>query len=273
MEKNYTQNKIERVVRDGYGLSLEGVLSQSFEIYKRTILPGVVATFLYVVVMGIGAFFMFEAVYGMGFTDMMKVAQSNPAALETTLGAVQTSSMLFYSIVMAFLIALVTPLLSGLYMVSYKNKYETEGSVSDLFVYYRQPYFLNIFIFSFFFGLIIQLINFFLEQAIPGFGGILGFILQIFLNVSLVLTIPFIVFGKLSWVEAFQASFKVTFKNWFFLFFILLISAIIAFIGVILCGIGFLFSYPFLYTSTFILYDEIIGFSETNDEISQIGGA
>jgi len=273
MENNFTRNKIEQVVRNGYGLSLEGILSQSFEIYKRTILPGIIATFLYVAAMGTGALLMFETIYGMSLTEMIKAAQSNPAALETTLGSVQTSSMLIYSAVMAFLMALITPLLSGLYKVSYKNKYETEGSVSDLFAYYCQPYFFNIFIFSFLFGLVVQMLNFFLSQAIPVFGGLIGFLIQIFLGVSLILTIPFIIFGKLSWIEAFQASFKVTFKNWFFLFFILLISGIIAFIGVILCGIGFLFSYPFLYTSTFILYDEIIGFPGANDEISQIGGA
>ncbi len=272
MEKNFTQNKIEQVVRDGYGLSLEGVLSQSFEIYKRAILPGVVATFLYILAMGFVGLFMFESLYGMSLTDMIKVGQNNPSALEATFGAVETSSMLVYSVVMALMMALIAPLLSGLYKVSYKNKYESEGSVADLFSYYRQPYFLNIFIFSFLFGLILQLLNFSLEQALPLFGGMIGILIQIFLSVSLILTIPFIVFGKLSWIEAFQASFKVTFKNWFFLFFILLISSIIAFVGIVLCGIGFLFSYPFLFTSTFVLYDEIIGFNNHPDEISKIGG-
>jgi hypothetical protein len=270
MEKNFTKNKIEQVVRDGYGLSLEGVLSESFEIYKRTILPGIVATLLYLIAMGFGGFSMFETLYGMSLMEMVRTAENNPAVLETDINSVQVSSMLIYSIVMALIIGLITPLLSGLYKVSYKNKYETEGSVADLFSYYRQPYFFNIFIFSFLFGLISQLLSLFLGQAVPFFGGILAFAIQVFLGVSLILAIPFMIFAKFSWAEAAAASFKVTFKNWFFLFFILLISGIIAFIGVILCGIGFLFSYPFLYTSTFILYDEIIGFPK-QDEISEIG--
>jgi uncharacterized membrane protein len=270
MEKNFTQNKIEQVVRDGYGLSLEGILSQSFEIYRRAILPGVIATFLYLIVMGFGGLSMFKTLYGMSLMEMIKTAQDNPVAVETIINSVETSSMLIYSAVMALIIALITPLLSGLYKVSYKNKYESESSVADLFSYYRQPYFLNIFIFSFLFGLISQLLSFFLGQAIPVFGSLIGFLIQVFLGVSLILTIPFIIFGNLSWIEAVRASFKVTLKNWFFLFFILLISTIIAFIGVILCGVGFLFSYPFLYTSTFILYDEIIGFPQ-QDEISEIG--
>lgn len=271
MEKQFTKNRIEQIIREGYGLSFDGVFSQSFEIYKRSFFSGVVATLFYLLSIGFVLFFMFEYMYGMSLTEMIKTVQTNPETVETTLYSIQTSSKLLNAVVMALAMALVAPLISGIFNVSYKTKYEEGSSVSDLFSYYRQPYFLNIFLYSFFFSLVMQLPNIYLEQVMPVFGGLLFIVIQIFLGVSLILTIPLIVFGKLSWVEAFQASYKIIIKNWFNIFFILLISGIIAVGGIFLCCIGFLFSYPFLFIVNFTLYDEIIGFYDY-DEIADIGG-
>ncbi len=271
MENRHVKNKLEQIYREGYGLHLEAVLSNAFDIHKKSILPGFVATFMYGVVMLIVGFSMFETLYGMNFLEFVETIQKNPAALESSTANISMTSILIYSVVSGIAGGLISPLLSGIYKVAFNTQYGGNSSVSDLFAYYKQPYFLNIFIYSFLFAVILQVLNLVLDQAIPGIGAFLAFLIQVILGVSLILTIPFIVFGNLSWIEAIKASLNVTFKNWFFLFFILAISFIISIIGVIFCGIGVLFTFPFLYIATFVLYDKIIGFSNQEDSISKIG--
>lgn len=269
--ENYVRNKLEQIKREGYGLHLEAVLSNAFDIHKKSILPGFVATFIYIIVMLIVGLSMFGTLYGMSITEFAEAIGKNPQAVEVTMSNISISSILIYSLVSGIAGALIAPVLSGLYKVAYNTQYGGNGSVTDLFIYYKQPYFLNIFIYTFLFSFVLQMINFGFDRFIPAFGGVIAFVVQIFLGVSLVLTIPFIIFGNFSWIDSVKASFAVTFKNWFFLFFILLISVIIAFIGILFCGIGVLFTFPFLYIVTFVLYDKIIGFNVESDSISQIG--
>lgn len=271
MENNYVKNKLEQIKREGYGLHLEAVLSKAFDIHKKVIIPGLMATLLYVFVMLLTSLMMFETLYGMNLMDFMDALQRNPAAIESAMANIPLSSMLVYSLVFSGVTGLVSPLLAGIYKVAYDTQYGGNASVSDLFSYYRQPYFLNIFIYSFLFAAIMQFTGLFLAQEMPGLGSILAFLMQVVLSVSFIFTIPFIIFGKFSWIDALKSSLNVTFKNWFFLFFILAISMIISVIGVIFCGIGILFTYPFMYIATFVLYDTIIGFPKENDDISRIG--
>lgn len=265
METDYVRKKLEQIKREGYGLHLEGVLSNAFDIHKKVIIPGLVATLLYVFAMLLTSLTMFETLYGMSLMEFMETIQRNPNAIESTMANIPLSSMVIYSVVFSVVTGLIAPLLSGIYKVAYDTQYGGNASVSDLFSYYRQPYFLNIFIYSFLFAAVLQFTGLFLAQEMPGLGSIVAFLIQVVLSVSFIFTIPFIIFGKFSWVEALKSSISVTSKNWFFLFFILAISAIISFLGVIFCVIGILFTYPFIYISTFVLYDKIIGFS--NDEI------
>lgn len=271
MESNYVKNKLEQIKREGYGLHLEGVLSDAFDIHKKSILPGFVATFLYIVVMMVVGLTMFESIYGVSITEFIEVIQRNPQALESSVENISLTSKLIYAAVSGIAAGLIAPLLSGLYKIAYNTKFGRNGSVGDLFTYYKQPYFSNILIFSFLFSFILQIVNIGLEQVLPGLGSFIGIVLQIILGVTFVLTVPFIVFGHLNWTEALKASMAVTSKNWFFLLFILAIAFIIFIIGIFFCGIGMFFTYPFMFFVTFVLYDKIIGFPGTNDDISKIG--
>lgn len=271
MENLYVKNKLEQVKREGYGLHLEGVLSNAFDIHKKSILPGLLATFLYLFVMMVVAFLMFEHVYGVNVNEFVDLLQRNPQALESSMANIPLTSKLIYAGVSSLAAAFVAPLLSGLYKVAFNTQYGVNGSTSDLFAYYKQPYFMNIFIYSFLFSVVLQLINIGLEQAIPGMGSFVGVLLQIIAGVTFVFTVPFIVFGNMNWIQALKASTTVTSKNWFFLLFILAIAFIIFVIGIFFCGIGILFTYPFMFFVTFILYNTIIGFPNTKDDISKIG--
>lgn len=272
MKDSYIQNKLRQISEDGYGLHLEGILSSAFNIYKKSVLPGFVAVLIFVTVLLIANLLMFSTVYGIGFLGFLQSSIENPESTEAILGGdIPLSSLIVFNLVISLITAILTPLLSGLYKVAFKAHHNEFTSVSDLFAYYKQPYFFNIFLYSFIFGFGLQLINIAMMEVLPLFGGFLSFAIQIVLSLTFVFSIPFIVFGEMSWIEAVKASIKVTTKNWFFLLFILAIASIISLIGVFLCGIGFLFTYPFLYFTTFALYENIIGFSNVYDPISELG--
>src|SRR5690606_19194285 len=143
---------------------------------------------------------------------------------EASITNIALGSKLISSLISTFVTALITPMLAGLYKVAYNTKYGGNGSVSDLFVYYKQPYFSNIFLYTFLFTVIMQLVNVGFDQIVPGFGSFIYLILFVIASVFLVFTIPFIVFGNFSWIEAVKSSISVTSQNWFFLLLILAIS-------------------------------------------------
>lgn len=271
MEKTYVQNKLEQIKREGYGLHLEGVLSNAFDIHKKSILPGLVASLLYVLVMMVVGLAMFGTVYGMSISEFMEVFQRNPQAINASMESVSFTSKILSALVSAIVGALLMPLLSGLYKVAFHTQFGVNGSTSDLFAYYKGASFTNIFIYTFIYTFVLQFLNLGLEQVIPGVGGFIGVLIQIILSVTFILTVPFIVFGNMNWIEALKSSTLVTSKNWFFLLLILGIAFIIVMIGIFFCGIGILFTYPFMYFVTFVLYDKIIGFPNANDDISKIG--
>lgn len=271
MANLYVKNKLEQINREGYGLHLEGVLSAAFDIHKKSIIPGFVATLIYVFVMVALNLSMFEARFGMNMTEFVDTAQRNPAAIEAAMQNIPFSNMLMFGLAGAVVGSLIAPLLSGMYKTAFNTQFGANGSVSDLFAYYKSPYFLKIVIFSFLYSFLLQLINLGLEEVLPGLGSLIGVLVTIVFGVTFILVIPFMVFGNLSLVDSVKASMLVTSKNWFFLLFILAISFIIVIIGVFFCGIGILFTYPFMYFVTFVLYDKIIGFPSNIDEISEIG--
>lgn len=268
---NYIKRRVNQVSNEGYGLHLESLLSRAFDIFKKSFWQLSLVTFLYVFTVMLVWLSMFETLYGFSIEEMMTEIQENPTLLESTMSEMSLKSSLFYSLAFSLVVGLIAPAFAGINKLSLSVKNGGHAMQSDLFAYYRQPYFLNIFIYSFLLAFILQFSGFLLAQYIPLYGGALSVSAQIGLNVSLVLTIPFIVFGKMTWIEAMRASMKITFKNWFFLMFVLAIGLILSYLGVLLCGIGLFFTYPFFYVLIFVIYDDVIGFEEEKDAISEIG--
>lgn len=272
MEQNqFVKKRINQVIEGGYGLHLEGILSQAFGIYKKTFFSLSTISLVYMLMISVVWFFMFEYLYGYSFAEIIQMAQSNPESIEALRGNFTTTTTLIYSLVFGLASALIAPVLAGIYRLSYRQKYEGQSSVSDLFSLYRAPYFVNILIYSFVLSFVLQMVNFLSVEWFPVFGGVFGTFVQVFLQVSMVFTLPLIVFGQMNWIEAMQSSLKLALKNWFFLFFVLAIGFILSLLGFLLCGIGILFTYPFFYVVIFSIYDEVIGFETLKDPISEIG--
>jgi hypothetical protein len=94
------------------------------------------------------------------------------------------------------------------------------------------------------------------------FIGFIAFILPgIYLSVGYVFTPFFIVFSRMSFWEAMEASRKLVHRQWFSIFGFLIVLVLINFAGVLLLGIGLLITVPLSYCALYAAFDDIVGVS------------
>lgn len=82
----------------------------------------------------------------------------------------------------------------------------------------------------------------------------------------------FVLFSEMTAGEAMSASFSIAKKNFLHIFLIVFVSGLIAYLGINLCYIGFLFSYPFMFIAYYIHFETAfgIGISDEEDDMDQI---
>jgi len=79
---------------------------------------------------------------------------------------------------------------------------------------------------------------------------------------SLLILAPlFVIFGKLSGILAIKASFALIKQHLFLAIVFVFLCSLVAGLGVILCGVGALYTYPILYLAVFAYYKNVVGLS------------
>lgn len=77
---------------------------------------------------------------------------------------------------------------------------------------------------------------------------------------------------ELSLKEILSVSFNIGTKKWGVAFLLIIVSSLLAqIVGIIMCGIGILFTASFVFLPVYLVYKEVIGFYEDEDAIAQIG--
>ena len=76
----------------------------------------------------------------------------------------------------------------------------------------------------------------------------------------------------LSVKELITVCFNIGTKKWGITFLLTIVCSLLAqFAGLLLCGIGVIFTASFVYLPVYFIYKEVIGFHEDDDAIAQIG--
>jgi uncharacterized membrane protein len=73
------------------------------------------------------------------------------------------------------------------------------------------------------------------------------------------MVIPLIIFGNLKAMEAIEGSMIIVSKQFFILFALMIVSALFMMLGIFGFCIGIFFTFPFLHSMQFCIYNEIIG--------------
>lgn len=268
---NYTENKLREIKQYGYSLDFGQVFGQAFENYKKTAL--IVGSIILVLIIAftvlVGGFA--GIVFGIGsitefFTDYS--LQSN------------TTVLLIVNLIASVIgAALISPLTAGLLKIADLAESNKEFNFSTAFDYYKSSYLKDLFIstiiitlFSGVFSTTLTII----EQYFPGsnFNWILKLFtifIGIFTPLFTFLTIPLIIFGNISGIEAITGSILLVRKNFWVILLLLIVGGIFSFIGIFGFCIGIFFTLPFLYSLEYIIYRNAVDIEE-HSEIDEIGG-
>jgi len=265
---NPTIEKMEQLRKQGYKLDFGEVLEQTFVNYKKiALISGLVVLLLF--------FIFFAAILGLSllYNDINSFTQTL-TGFEP--GSVSTTKLIANMIITVISSAIMAPLSAGLLKIAHLAHLNKEISFSTAFDYYRSKYVKNL--------LVATALIAFTSQAITTLFNLLTsydksnevlfntIAISIGLIISLVtyLTIPLIIFGNLSVLEAITSSIQLVLKKFWIILFLLIVCIICIFFGLIAICIGIAFTLPLLYSLQYTIYNSIVPIQE-KDELDEIG--
>ncbi|WP_413998627.1 hypothetical protein ACMDB5_12680 [Flavobacterium sp. W1B] len=248
-------DRIEEIRNNGYQINFDTIINSAFENYKKIAVYAGLMLFVFIIFFGLIAATILISLFGIEAITAENIKLYSPENLTGTPLLIYIGSNMLLSILLA-------PFLAGFYKMAECAKKDIEFHVSTMFEYYKSPYIKEIFAATFLILLINAIIALLIETSgYPIIGGILALLIP-FLTF---LTVPLIVFGKLKAIPAIKASIIIVSKKPLALLALIIIGIIGALVGFIGCCIGVFFTFPFLYSMYYTIYNEIIGFDSESE--------
>jgi uncharacterized membrane protein len=259
---NATERKIEEIKTNGYDLDFGTIFNNAFENYKKIAVYGGLAFFVFSVIIAFAGFMIAISFFGISASSF------NPQSLA---GFKLTNfSGLFivsYVLGLALVTAIITPFMAGFLKMAESGQNNQEFSVTDLFGYYKSPYFSPLFVAT----ILISLVSVSLSMLMEATGiQPLGVVFSLIISFLTFLYIPLIIFGNLNATDAIKGSIILISKQPIITLVLLVVAYIGSMVGFIGCCIGIFFTLPFMYSMHYTIYCAIIGTNSTS-ELDQIG--
>lgn len=237
------------------------VLEKAFNNYKRIAGIAGVSILLLMILYFILALVVVGAVFGFsGFGEAL-----------TNINLMNFSGVFVvgYTLFTALVAGIVANFNAGFYKMAYAAEADKPFEVGTLFDYFKTKYFKELFLSGVLLTLIATPITLLFEYINIQFIGIIVTYAMYFFTV---LTVPLIIFSNLKAVNAIGESVKIVLKYPIVILGLLVIAIIGAVLGFIGLCIGVFFTMPFLYSTIFCIYNEILPIRENNsiDEIGQM---
>ena len=267
-----TLEQVQEIKKHGYHLDIGEVISQTFENYKKiALLSGgiiiVLVIIFFVLALGVGA------ILGLAinFTDFLtdySVGNFSAAVLLTKMGATVLVS------------GLIAPVTAGIMQIAHNAETNKDFDFSTAFTHYKSKYFKDLFLATIIitftssaFETIIQLSHlYFFDYILTSLLGIISFVFSMLVTLFTLLTIPFIIFGNLSAMEAIKASIVTVSKRFWIILLIMIICFLCAMMGIFALCIGIFFTMCIYISAQYIIYRNAIPMEE-KDELDEIGSA
>lgn len=169
-------------------------------------------------------------------------------------------SVLFFFVGMLVLGALSMALNAGFYRMMKRLDFDEETTTTDLFHFLKGKYLSKLFM--------IMLITILI--AIPS--ALLCYIPLIYVMVPMYFFLVIFTFNsEMSVGDIINASFKLGNKKWLITFGLLIVTGLITWlIGMLTCGLGSLFVAAFIYHPIYLVYKDVIGFDNSDDDVYDI---
>lgn len=255
--------KIEHIRQNGYHLDFGDTFSETFDKWKKLFGYGALA-----IIISIVFYYLISFIFGMiGLSagneqELMQKIMSNqgdPSAMMDIYKEYFSQPMVIGSaILQSLFMFLAYPISAGLVYMAYKYDTTNNLDISDLFEGYRGSNF----------G---KLAVLFLIYKLASFLGLCVFLIGFFVPfVGFSIASSFIIINKMDVMDAIKASFQVTFKNFFIVLFLLIVSFLFYLAGALACFIGLIFTYAFIPIMTYSIYKMSIGI-EAVKELDELG--
>lgn len=209
------------------------IISHAFDTYKGVVLYAIAAMVLYFI-----ASIVIQSITGFNSAGIYEEMAANPGA---RINYFALPGFTTYMTISSLFGLLITPLFVGLIYISHKANTNQTISFSDLFYAYKNN-FVNVLIYGLITGIITSV-----GLALCVLPGLL--ILPLFL-----IGYPIILFENASATEALSKSFNIAKENYGTFIGVAVLSALISFAGIILCGIGLIATAPFYLTAAYSTY-------------------
>lgn len=253
-------SKIQEIKNKGYELDFGQVFEFAFENYKKIALYAGLILIVFFVLISVFVGIAISAAISNNYLDVEQftnLKNFNPDKLPINFMVLYYSGLLL-------LTSLLSPFQAGFLKMADCAQKGEEFHVSTIFDYYKSPYFKEIFITSFIITLAGMVFSVFLNLA--GFKFV-GLLISFGISFFTFLSIPLIIFANFRATEAINASIHIVAKKPLLLLLLLIVGGILSLTGLIALCIGIFFTYPFIFSINYSIYNSIIGF-EINSKIN-----
>lgn len=244
-------------------LVFRDVFNESMQLYTKLLGLGAATVLIYVVASAMIGFF-FESITGLSqlsqeLTEDLRNSSDFESIWEKSMSFYRDNLWLTVGTRLGtdLIMILSFPLAGGFLLVCREMDKTGSASASTLFEGFKPIYWANLIVLAF--------VYFVLSKI----GTMLFLIPGIYIWVAAVLGCPFVMFQRKSGLEALKSSVNLINRDWFKVFQILLVATLFGWLGYLLCGIGRIVTYPFVFVTVYMLYKHIVGFQD--DQISKIG--
>ena len=254
---------VDQKLQKGYTLDLGKLIEESFEYFKKTFLIGGLAFMIIGVAIVICYATLFGIIFGFGnFVDSITQLGLNASKPSYVIGNVVLTTI--FSAIMA-------PLTAGFINLNHLARNNKEINVSNVFEFFKSIYFRDIFTAYLIIGFtnsVVSAISLLNPQNI-----VLSLLTSVFSGVVALFTIfviPLIIYGEQNFSSAISKSISLFLKQPLYIILALIIAVIGCFLGFIALCIGIFFTFPYLYSMHYAIYEQAIGF-EDKSQIEEIG--
>jgi len=255
-----TKETLITKIENAKALDLGDIFNKSIELFKKTWLQGLLLQLFTLLVMLPLIIVFYVPFIGM-IIAQQKSGYGNNEAFESFFGGMSVLYILLVIVGIFVLGAISIALNAGFYRIMNRLDHNEQVVTSDFFFFIKGKYLSK--------TSLILLVSILI--AVPA--TLLCYIPLLYVMVPLsYFALVFAFNPELSLGELVIVSFKLGHKKWLISFGLIIIASLLAqIVGLLLCGIGLLFTATFVYHPTYLIYKEVIGFDDSS-EIDAIGG-
>jgi uncharacterized membrane protein len=255
--------RIAEIKTNGYELDFGIAFENAFENYKKIAVYAGLMLFVF--------FILLTIIMSTGIVSYVGVENMEEFSKQlkhlTSLKVMPLNIAIPVNGILILISGILNPFIAGFLKMADCGEKGEEFHVSTMFTFYKSPYFINLFMAT----LIVAFFSVGLSILFQFLGlSFIGTVISLTISFITLFTVPLIVFGKLNTIEAIRSSIIIVSKQPIVLFGLIIVTVIGVALGLFGFCIGLFFTWPFLYSMEYSLYNSIIGIDYAS-EIDELG--